>query len=48
MPVGHVVGGNYALNKVPVGRIYFVGDYIEDFGVGDAILSAMDVTDKFE
>jgi hypothetical protein len=47
-PVGHVVGGNYALNKEPVGRIYFVGDYIEDFGVGDAILSAWDVVDKFE
>ncbi|UCE16311.1 MAG: FAD-dependent oxidoreductase [Candidatus Bathyarchaeota archaeon] len=47
-PVGHVLNGNYALNKVPVGRIYFVGDYIEDFGVGDAILSAQDVTDKFE
>jgi len=47
-PVGHVVNGNYAKNKEPVGRIYFAGDYIEDFGVGDAILSAKNVVAKFE
>ncbi|RLI47016.1 hypothetical protein DRO69_01735, partial [Candidatus Bathyarchaeota archaeon] len=47
-PVEHVLNGNYAKNKQPVGRIYFAGDYIEDFGVGDAILSARNVVDKFE
>jgi len=47
-PPGHVLNGGYATNKTPVGRIYFVGDYIEDFGVGDAIASSIDVTDKFE
>jgi len=51
-PVGHVLNGNYALNKQGVydpvnGPIFFVGDYIEDFGVGDAILSALDVVAKF-
>jgi len=56
-PVGHVVNGNYRRLHTPIpepppesgkGTIWFVGDYIEDFGVGDAILSSMDVTDKFE
>jgi len=51
-PIGHVLNGNYALVKegVPdpvIGPIFFVGDYIHDFGVGDAILSAMDVAAKF-
>jgi protoporphyrinogen oxidase len=55
-PVGHVVNGNFALNRVQIpdpitptgkGTIWFVGDYIHDFGVGDAILSALDVAARF-
>jgi len=46
-PVGHVLNGNYIKNKLPVGRIYFAGDYIEDFGGGDAIASAKDVVANF-
>jgi len=55
-PVGHVLNGNYALNKVQIpdpitetgkGTIWFVGDYIEDFGVGDAIYSVHNLVAKF-
>jgi len=51
-PVGHVVNGNYATLKTGIsdpyaGPIFFCGDYVEDFGVGDAILSVQNVVARF-
>ncbi|MGD8543820.1 MAG: FAD-dependent oxidoreductase [Candidatus Bathyarchaeota archaeon] len=51
-PVGHVANGNYATLKTGIsdpyaGPIFFCGDYVEDFGAGDAVLSVQNVVARF-
>ena len=46
-PPRYVLDGTYVLNRQPVGRIYFAGDYVYGFGASPAIESAQDAVDNF-
>lgn len=43
----YVLDGTYVLNRQPIDKIFFAGDYIYDAGVESAIASARDVVANF-
>lgn len=43
----YVLDGTYANNRLPIGKIYFAGDYVYGFGGGAAIFSGREVVRNF-
>jgi monoamine oxidase len=43
----YVLDGTYALNRIPIGNIYFAADYIYDSGGNSAVLAAKDAVANF-
>ncbi|MDH5663555.1 MAG: FAD-dependent oxidoreductase [Candidatus Bathyarchaeota archaeon] len=43
----YVLDGTYVLNRQPIGKIYFAGDYVYGFGASPALESAKDAANNF-